>query len=763
MNGDGRADVVTRCDPTVLAIFLSTPTGFAAPIDRAALLGTSDLTRCLALGDVNGDGHLDVIEGETGGGLGIYLGTGTGSVGPPQVLANVQQTFDLALADMDGDLDVDIVTGGSTAQPVRLLRNRGDGTFDDAGPLGQVGRGEAVGVGDIDGDGLPDVVPARGPFEMFRVYFGANGYSDAGTAEIGGNVGTNRLTVADLDGDHHLDVFVAGTGTWWGAANGPPGQWYRSHSLGAPNDPPLTASRIVDVDGDRRGDLVNLTTRAVAIIERSLGQRQFAPPVTIGGPIQVPAEVGDINGDGAPDLVHLTIASTSPNLPATANVRVRLNDGAGNFATEVITTLPPTGMTGVERVVTGDLNADGRADVIAMGYSPGVTGAGQQFSFVLLANADGSLSTAAQSAVLVPISILDLDGDGFGDVIERGLVTRRGLGNGTFAPSQSPGSFNDEAAFGHLDGDGYMDALVMGNSGNETWIARGLPGAAFAAPQFVRANPTQMWGAIGDFDGDGKNDAALAGRNSYGNDAWINVLLGDGAGAFPREFLLGAQSPAIVRSPTIGDLDGDTRPDIAIAGPSGYPFHAIHFNTLVDYPTPTLLALVSHEVSSSRVRMVWNGAWSGAGEPWLERREDDTSWLRAGSVRRLGRESFEALDEGVRPGAAYQYRLALATGPITTEASITVPPTSRLAIVGAFPQPSAGPLNVRFSLADGAPASLELFDMAGRSVERREVGGLGTGTHTLVLGTRRTLASGIYLVRLSRDGQQAQRRVAVVR
>jgi len=117
----------------------------------------------------------------------------------------------------------------------------------------------------------------------------------------------------------------------------------------------------------------------------------------------------------------------------------------------------------------------------------------------------------------------------------------------------------------------------------------------------------------------------------------------------------------------------------------------------------------------------------------------------------------------VRPGADYQYRLALATGPITAEESITVPPTSRLAIVGAFPQPSAGPLNVRFSLADGAPASLELFDMAGRSLERREVGGLGAGTHTLEMGTRRTLASGIYLVRLSREGQQAQRRVAIVR
>jgi hypothetical protein len=512
--------------------------------------------------------------------------------------------------------------------------------------------------------------------------------------------------------------------------------------------------RIVDVDGDRRGDLVTLTTAAVAIIERSLGQRQFAPPVTIGGAIPLPAEVADINGDSFPDLVHLTVASPGPR------VRVRLNDGAGNFATEVITILPPSTMTVADRVITGDLNGDGRQDVIAIGHWPGVTGGGQQFTFVLMANADGSLSTAAQSSELFPNEIRDLDGDGFGDVIEGGLITRRGLGNGTFDPPQSPGGVYYAAAFGYLDGDGHMDALVMGNNYYETWVAKGVPGAAFAAPQFVRVNPGQMWGSIGDFDGDGKNDVALVGGVSLGNQSWVNVLLGDGAGAFPREFLLGTAGPTLSDGPTIGDLDGDMRPDMAI--PSSR-FHAIHFNTFVDYPTPTLLALVSREVSSSRIRMVWNGAWSGAGEPWLERREDDTPWLRAGSVRALGRESFEALDEDVRPGAAYQYRLALATGPITAEETITVPPTSRLAIVGAFPQPSAGPLNVRFSLADGAPASLELFDMAGRNIERREVGGLGAGTHTLVLGTRRTLASGIYLVRLSREGQQAQRRVAIVR
>jgi hypothetical protein len=192
------------------------------PIDRATQLAPG--VTGLALGDVNGDGHLDVIVGAQTGGVGIFLGAGTGWVNPPQIMSNAVWTSDLALVDMDGDLDVDIVTGGLFAYSVRLLRNRGNGTFDDAVPLGEIGRADAIAIGDIDEDGLPDVVPARTGVETFDVYRGANGYSAAGTIEIGRRVFTPRLTVTDLDGDHHLDVCVPGFGTWWGGANGISGQ-----------------------------------------------------------------------------------------------------------------------------------------------------------------------------------------------------------------------------------------------------------------------------------------------------------------------------------------------------------------------------------------------------------------------------------------------------------------------------------------------------------------------------------------------------------
>jgi len=72
-----------------------------------------------------------------------------------------------------------------------------------------------------------------------------------------------------------------------------------------------------------------------------------------------------------------------------------------------------------------------------------------------------------------------------------------------------------------------------------------------------------------------------------------------------------------------------------------------------------------------------------------------------------------------------------------------------------------GAVQVEFALPDGAPARLEVMDIAGRLVASSEVGSLGAGRHEVALG--RGLASGIYLVRLSHPQGQVQAKVAVVR
>jgi hypothetical protein len=87
----------------------------------------------------------------------------------------------------------------------------------------------------------------------------------------------------------------------------------------------------------------------------------------------------------------------------------------------------------------------------------------------------------------------------------------------------------------------------------------------------------------------------------------------------------------------------------------------------------------------------------------------------------------------------------------------------QFALMGAVPNPAVGGVRVRFTLASGEPATLELIDIAGRRVVRREVGSLGPGQHVVALGTSPALRAGLYFLRLVQGGRVLHARVAVIR
>lgn len=75
--------------------------------------------------------------------------------------------------------------------------------------------------------------------------------------------------------------------------------------------------------------------------------------------------------------------------------------------------------------------------------------------------------------------------------------------------------------------------------------------------------------------------------------------------------------------------------------------------------------------------------------------------------------------------------------------------------------PGPGGERLLFSLTGASPAPLELFDVAGRKVWSREVGGLGTGEHEVRLGNEAWLPAGLYLARLTQGGHRATTRIAI--
>ena len=91
------------------------------------------------------------------------------------------------------------------------------------------------------------------------------------------------------------------------------------------------------------------------------------------------------------------------------------------------------------------------------------------------------------------------------------------------------------------------------------------------------------------------------------------------------------------------------------------------------------------------------------------------------------------------------------------------PASLALALDGAVPQPGRGTLCLSFTLPDAEPATIELYDTAGRRLWARDVGVLGPGRHVVVAGEGAALPAGVYLVRLTRGGQALGTRAVLVR
>ena len=90
-------------------------------------------------------------------------------------------------------------------------------------------------------------------------------------------------------------------------------------------------------------------------------------------------------------------------------------------------------------------------------------------------------------------------------------------------------------------------------------------------------------------------------------------------------------------------------------------------------------------------------------------------------------------------------------------------PELELALRGFQPNPTVGIPTVAFVLAEAAPASLEVFDVAGRRVASRAVGALGPGRHVIPLDTGARLTPGVYAIRLTQGERVLHARGVVTR
>lgn len=281
LNGDGHLDLAIADHCNGVFIYFGDGAGgwteAVAGLYPEDLVMQNDLTTLhvgaedLCLGDVNGDGHHDIVAGSSDeGGINVYLGDGTGigwsrqSVGLPTTgWANR-----IELADMDGDGRLDIVA--TYADGPRIYRNAGDNRWmeDNPGMPSPMIRGlfRGLAVEDMDNDGRLDVVVANwvdGPEVYYQQEDGGWRKSPDVFKEMYG--GAQGLDVADLNGDGELDIAVTGRLERQGGfvrgvyvlINDGEGGWTFIPNCGLPTTGLAAMDGVVlgDVDHDGRPDL----------------------------------------------------------------------------------------------------------------------------------------------------------------------------------------------------------------------------------------------------------------------------------------------------------------------------------------------------------------------------------------------------------------------------------------------------------------------------------------------------------------------------
>lgn len=528
LNGDGWQDIVSGNGLGYdFSVLLSNGPGtYADPVNTP--VGTPELSRVvLALGDMNGDGHTDVVAaGTTSDGLWLYLGNGLGGFGTPRALALGAGAFpqSVAVADLDADGALDIVTANGDTANASVLLGDGAGGFADTANFPIAPGPESIAIGDVNGDGHADIVTAARLDQALSVLSGdGNGGFSAPALLAVGRADPWGVAIADIDGDGHADLISSNAG-----------------SDGSEFPPP-------ELPG------------SVSVL-RSNGQGGFEAPVLID--LEDPGRahavaIADLTADG-----HADIAVTQTN----GNVAtVLVGDGSGGFDTRLVR---PTGHQPGPLTIA-DVTGDGRPDLVA-GNSESIS--------ILPSDGAGGIGFAgrfAAGAVPFAVAAVDLDADADADLLTVNSVDSTvsvRLGNGTREPAaagtHAVGASPTSIATGDLNGDGAADAVTadFGGSTVSVLLGDGSGGFAAAIPFSVGEGFQSPYAvALGDANGDGRLDVATVNTNL--ENEGISVLLGDGAGG------LGAATihrvgPEPYNSPQgilMSDVTGDGRADIVTA------------------------------------------------------------------------------------------------------------------------------------------------------------------------------------------------------
>jgi hypothetical protein len=648
LNGDGNGDLISINNPATsgsatVTVFLGKADGSFPTPTEITLAGNTAISA--VIDDFNGDGKKDLVvatsTGVGGTGTTYYInflaGNGDGTFQPVQSYTETPPAlmingfyFGLISADLRGSGHKDLITSAGI-----VLFGNGNGTFTQSSTAAfpasaaTSSYGPNVVAADFNKDSKPDLAVDNGV--SIQIYLGKGDGTftpGAGYSTIN-NVG--YLVAQDVDGDGNVDLY-SGTGNN-GTLGGDQFDFNMGYALmgngdgtfrGAPSQLfSYTGTNLDDLNGDKIVDAVGVNTDDSFTSYLGDGKGNFATgatlvtsPITLSGTKYTfnsgidSYSVGDINGDGAGDLVYIATNFYGPNY--SPGIFIAMGKGDGSF--DAPTFLPTPAFVAppdidvnptLNGVRLADINHDGKLDLVYIYNTTSYNNHNAYLGIAIqLGNGDGTFKTTSQltqlfSGATAPdpgayqlALIADINKDSNPDLFVLSglslnspsltLQTYLGKGDGTFnAPTtvagvKPPGTLNGTQsapiALEDMNSDGSLDIVALESDPTtqnlDIAIALGNGDGTFKTPTITSyagqyVNGTSL--AVADFNGDGKLDVATS---SFLGPMESGIALGNGDGTLQTggdpssigpalAFYVGSGGAAIAL-----DLNGDGKPDI---------------------------------------------------------------------------------------------------------------------------------------------------------------------------------------------------------
>lgn len=290
-NGDGIMDIVeaTNDDASLsggVQIFLGNANGtFKSAVEYD---GLPQSATSISAGDLNGDGRLDLVMGSEGGST-VFLQQANGTLGAGSYVTHSGVEGDSLLSDFNGDGKLDLATAVNSRMYINF--GNGDGTFKSS--LQYTSSGRSLQMGDVNGDGVNDLVTESG--------YLLGSTSGAFGAFVSVASGGNQITLADINADGSLDIVSDKTirlgnndGTFAAATT------YFSGGSTVANGMHQVSS--ADLNGDGNLDIAVLDTAGRIRTFIGNGNGTFTSGVTKNANAFSTLLVADFNADGVSDI-----------------------------------------------------------------------------------------------------------------------------------------------------------------------------------------------------------------------------------------------------------------------------------------------------------------------------------------------------------------------------------------------------------------------------------------------------------------------------